>query len=61
LAAFTQRHMHVAFQRRFGTVGPVTEALGILEIHGYIRRAPAIRGPGRPSVTYHIHPKAATK
>jgi Protein of unknown function (DUF3987) len=58
---FTQREVQRGLPRRFPTAATAACALGVLEEHGYIRRPGASRGPGRPAITFEVHPKVLTQ
>lgn len=62
---FTIRSLHTALPRsRFATADDVTNAVTVLEDHGYVQAKPQPerRGPGRrPSPSYLVRPEATTQ
>lgn len=59
---FTPREVQRGLHRRFPTRADVAQPLALLEDHGYLRRVqPAPGRPGRPSVSYEVHPEVAKK
>jgi hypothetical protein len=54
---FSERDVYRAMHRRFPTSAQAAPALSVLEDHGYIRRTPAPRRPGRRTANYEVYPR----
>jgi len=57
-STFRRREVQRGLHRQFARVADIEPALELLEEHGFIRPVGAPRRPGRPPVSYLVHPSA---